>query len=463
MSADNHPLPPFDAWRWWQAWSETWWAGLDPAVAGSRLRERRLAQLIGHSMRESPFYRRRSPSARQLRDFQPVSKAELMENFDDWATDRRITLSQAQAFAGDPGRIGDRWLGDYLLWTSSGTSGEPGIFVQDAGSLAAYDAIDGQRLRGAASPFPSAAWIAAQRFAFVGATGGHFAGHVSLERARRLAFAMPTMVVRSFSVLQPLRDIAASLQAMQPTVLITYPSCAAALAQLRLDGELRLALAEVWVGGEQLSPLQRQLIHDAFDCPLRNNYGASEFYSIASECRHEQLHINDDWVILEPVDVHLRPVAVGVWSHSALLTNLANLCQPLLRYQLTDRVRFTGISCRCGSGFPVIEISGRADDTLLLRDTDRRPVALLPLALETAIEEGAGVTHFQLLCRAGPAMEVRFEPIVADPGQVFSRTCEVLTGFLARHGVRGVDIRYSEEAPLLKKGSGKLLRVLQLP
>lgn len=47
-----------------------------------------------------------------------------MGNFDDWATDRRITLPLAQAFLADPDRVADAWLGDYLLWTSSGTSGE---------------------------------------------------------------------------------------------------------------------------------------------------------------------------------------------------------------------------------------------------------------------------------------------------------------------------------------------------
>lgn len=96
-----------------------------------------------------------------------------MGNFDDWATDRRITLPLAQAFLADPDRVADAWLGDYLLWTSSGTSGEPGIFVQDTGSLAAFDAIDGRRLRGCSALSPAlGAWGLGQRFTFVGATGG---------------------------------------------------------------------------------------------------------------------------------------------------------------------------------------------------------------------------------------------------------------------------------------------------
>ena len=36
----------------------------------------------------------------------------------------------------DPERIGEPYLGRYLVWESSGSSGQPTIFVQDAHSAA---------------------------------------------------------------------------------------------------------------------------------------------------------------------------------------------------------------------------------------------------------------------------------------------------------------------------------------
>jgi phenylacetate-coenzyme A ligase PaaK-like adenylate-forming protein len=456
--------PPFDPWSWAQAWGETWWAGLDPAGTGRQLRERRLARLIDKALADSPFYRRRQPKAQQLTDFRPTRKGELMEAFDDWATDRRITRAAAQAFVDDPSLIASTWLGDYLLWTSSGTTGVPGLFVQDAASLAAYDAIDALRLRGHASrAAPWSLWGAGQRFAFVGATGGHFAGHVSLERLRRLmppALAPPVEVV---SALEPLPAIAARLMQTRPTVLISYPSAAAALARMQLDAELDLDLNEVWVGGEQLSAPQRQLISLAFGCPIRNNYGASEFYSIATECPLGHLHLNEDWVILEPVDECLRPVPMGCLSDSVLLTNLANLTQPLLRYQLSDRVRLIEPRCACGNAFRLIEVEGRADDTVRLAGEAGRPVTLLPLALETVVEEGARTTHFQLLCHADAVIEVRFQAVEPDAAAAFKRVRPVLLGFLSGHGVIGARVRHGHEAPMLRSGSGKLRRVLALP
>ena len=92
----------------------------------------------------------------------------------------------------------------------------------------------------------------------------------------------------------PLEQLARALQAFEPTVLITYPSCAAALAGLQGAGRLALRLAEVWCGGEQLSAGQRETVARAFGCPIRNNYGASEFFSIAWACGHDRLHLNDE-------------------------------------------------------------------------------------------------------------------------------------------------------------------------
>ena len=59
---------------------------------------------------------------------------------------------------------------------------------------------------------------------------------------------------------------------------------------------------------------------------------------IAFDCRYGNLHLNADWVILEPVDAALRPVPPGTPSHSTLLTNLANRVQPILRYDIGDSV-----------------------------------------------------------------------------------------------------------------------------
>ncbi len=461
-----HPLPPFDAWLWLRAWQETWLATLDPAGAGKRLRAQRLQQLIETALRDSPLYARRSPGARVLADFEPVGKTELMQHFDDWVTDRRITRSGVDALLGAGQGVANAWLGRYLVWTSSGTTGEPGIFVQDAASLAAYDAIDALRLRvGPGPPGTTPAlglWGLGRRFAYVGAIGGPYAGHVTVARLQRIVPALLAPQVHLLSVLDPLALVARRLQALQPDVLITYPSCAVALAERQARGTLQLHLSELWLGGEQLSAAQRDALRAAFGCTLRNSYGASEFYSIAFECGQGQLHVNDDWVILEGIDARQRPVPVGTFSHTTLLTNLANLTQPLLRYRLTDRVRFVAARCGCGSGFPVIEVEGRSDDALVLPARRGGSVTLLPLALETVIEEEAGITRFQLLRHADDAIEVRL-PLQGSHRRVaFDRCRLALLAYFERQGLAPPRVVFGRHAPVHQRGSGKLRRVIDL-
>ncbi len=460
-------------WLWSSTLGETYAAGLDPLGMGLRQRDARLAALLASALRDSPFYRRRRPGSShtlpRLEQLEPVEKAELMQHFDDWSTDRQIRRASVDAFLSEPAHLGDAYLGRYLVWTSSGTTGEPGIFVQDEQSLAVFDALDALRLHGSpTAALPWASWAGAPRYAFAGATGGHFAGVASIARLQRIAAAAPLLPwlapqLQTFSVQQPLARLGAELQAFGPTVLITYPSCADALAQAQAEGSMRLALSEVWVGGEQLSAEQRTRIRNAFGCRVHNNYGSSEFYAMAWECAEGCLHLNHDWLILEPVDRQLRPVGPGEVSHSVLLTNLANRTQPLLRYRLSDSLRFLPGGCACGSRFPAIEVQGRADHTLVLRDAQHREVKLLPLALATAIEEGAGVTRFQLLCTAPDRLELRFEPGQSDPDAAFGRARAALSAFLATHGLPGVRVLQGHAPPLRSGLSGKLHRVLLQP
>ncbi len=468
MSA--HASLPMNPWLWSQTLGETYAAGLDPVGVAGMQRDARLAQLLRTAFADSPFYLARRPGGASalppLEAVEPVGKAELMRHFDDWATDRQITRASVDEFLSDPERLADAYLGKYLVWTSSGTTGEPGIFVQDPLSLAAYDAIDALRLQDLGTPSMAwPAWGGAQRFAFVAATGGHFAGVASIERLRRIAASAPlllqwmTPVMQTFSVLQPMDELADALMNFAPTVLISYPSCADALALMQSEGRLKLALSQVWLGGEQLSDEQRERIRTAFSCTLRNNYGASECYAMACECPAGRLHLNHDWLILEPVDRQLRPVPPGEASDSVLLTNLANRTQPLIRYKLGDSVRVCTEGCSCGSGFPAIEVQGRADHTLVLHDTQRREVRLLPLALSTVIEEGALVTQFQLLCTSPNRLELRFEDAVSDPKAAFARAKKALAAFLAAQGLMHVRVEHGTAAPLRHPRSGKVERV----
>jgi phenylacetate-coenzyme A ligase PaaK-like adenylate-forming protein len=331
----------------------------------------RLASLL-RSARATARYARllegRDPGQVRLDELPPTGKSDLMGDFAAGVADPALDLSGVQAFCRDPGNVGERLLGRYWVWESSGSTGEPGIFVQDEMAMAVYDALEGTRRH---SP---RRWVrlwdpffVSERFALVGATGGHFASYVSLKRLMR---ANPLLAHwRSFTILQPVADLVAELDTFRPTLLATYPTAAAMLADEALAGRMTAQPQEIWTGGETLTPAQRSHIESAWHAPLRNSYGASEFLPIAWECAHGRLHVNADWVILEPVDAALQPVAPGTPSHTTLLTNLANHLQPLIRFDIGDRIVLDGETCPCGSALPVVTVQGRCDDAIDRKST----------------------------------------------------------------------------------------------
>jgi phenylacetate-coenzyme A ligase PaaK-like adenylate-forming protein len=461
------PQPPVDAWLSGTVAVDIAMASQASADALASLRTQRLAHLLASAARRSPLYRHvlkgRDPGDWRLEDLPVFHKTELMQHFDEWVAHPGIRLEAVQHFIADRGRIAEPFMGRYTVWESSGSTGEPAVFVEDAAAMAVYDALEALR-RPVLRPLQQwlDPWRLGDRIAFVGATGGHFASTVSIERLRRLNPVLAGRL-RGISFMQPVEHILEALHAFAPTVIATYPTCAVLLAEERMEGRLRLPLHEMWTGGEDLSAAKREFVKRAFGCPVSNSYGASEFLPLASECEQGHLHLNSDWVILESVDAQGRSVPPGETGATTLLTNLANHVQPLIRYDLGDRITVHATPCACGSQLPVIEVQGRSDDTLRLGRAGSGSVRVLPLALSTTLEEDAGLFDFQLV-QEGPCELLLLTGLRgAEADVALERAHRVLGEFLKSQGAVGVHIRCRSGEAGKAGRSGKVQRVVACP
>ena len=457
------PLP-FDPWIATSVAADVATTKQAGAKALAERQQRRLAALIASALHRSPFYRHllkgAGPHGLRLADMPIVHKAELMHRFDEWCADPAIRLDAVRRFVADAANVGRAFLDRYVVFESSGSTGEPAFFVQDAASMAVYDALEALRkpdlapLRHLLDP-----WGLSDRIVFVGAVGAHFASTVSLERIRLLN-PMLAATLSSVSFLQPIERVVAALREIAPNVVATYPSAAVLLADESLAGRLSIKPREIWTGGETLSAAMRSHVERAFGCRVVNSYGASEFLSLACECAHGSLHLNSDWAILEPVDEHGRPAPAGSFGATTLLTNLANHVQPLIRYDLGDQVAVHAEACPCGSPLPVIEVRGRSDDTLHIRARSGDELQLLPLALSTVIEEGADLYDFQLVQRGPSELSLSTAGHGAEASRSVQRARSVLAAFLHDQGAADVDIQcHCGRAPRVER-SGKRQRVI---
>ena len=98
------------------------------------------------------FARTRSPVYRALYEglpadvsdlhhLPPVTKRLVMAGFDRWVTDPRVTRAGVEAFMADEHRVGQRYLGRYAVWSSSGVTGVRGIFLHDQDAVTLYRAL----------------------------------------------------------------------------------------------------------------------------------------------------------------------------------------------------------------------------------------------------------------------------------------------------------------------------------
>ena len=435
----------------------------------ARRREARLAAIVTHARTSSPFYRHLyrdvAPAGPSdgvvLAELPPVTKQELMANFDDWVTDPAVTRAGVEAFIADPSLVGTPFLDRYFVCTTSGTTGHPGIFVHDPRSLAVSQSFVLRIDLAWLSPAELLAMARrGLRWAAVVGTGGHYAGAGWVQwqrrrgRWRRRAF-------RAFPVQQPLARLVAALNDYDPSAVTGYPSALALLAEEQLAGRLRLKPVVVELAGESCGPDVRARIAEAFGGAVHDAYAASEFTPLAFDCARGWLHVNSDWAILEPVGADYQPTPPGELSHTVLLTNLANRVQPIIRYDLGDSVLAKAGLCGCGSPLPAIRVAGRRDDVLRLRAADGTTVRVLPLAIGSVVDGTPGLHRSQLV-QTGPAtLRLRIEPEPgANAAAVWGVVSSKLLNYLAGLELGNVDVVHADEPPEQSGLSGKFRQVI---
>jgi phenylacetate-coenzyme A ligase PaaK-like adenylate-forming protein len=367
-----------------------------------------------------------------------------------------------QAFLDDPGNIGRDFLDRYVVCTTSGATGIPAILLHDHTALAVYNVLGYVRSLPVAFLSARRVWAMLRgraRLAAVFVTQGHFLGNTMMaRRVRKLPWRSRTQ--RIFSALTPLDELVADLNEFQPVVLGGYPSALEILAHEQEAGRLRIHPVLITAAGETLTPQKRQLIGKAFGCRVGNYYGSSEAIGLTFECAAQRLHVNSDWYILEAVDEHDRPVPPGHRSDGVLVTNLANRIQPLIRYQMGDRVTIDAESCSCGSPFPRIDVVGRTDDILNFTTPQGESIVVQPLAIAAVAEETPGVASCQLIQRTPWTLTVRVTIENGNDEQaVWALLRNRLKAFLSEHGATTITIERADEPPALHPRSGKFRQV----
>jgi putative adenylate-forming enzyme len=415
---------------------------------------RELAALRAFAADRSPFYRRFHAGLQRapLGELPVLTKATLMDNFDQLATDPAVRLADLQAYL-DALHGNERFAGRYWVSATSGSSGRKSIIPTNAHEWAMIIASYGRANEWAgirADPLHRVS------MAVVSST-------TAWHQSSRVAATVrsPFIVSERLDAASPLPDIVARLGDLQPDVLVAYASMIRALADEQIAGRLRIAPRGVNSSSEVLTAEARAMATRAWHVPPFNVYAATETGGIAAECGHHQgMHLFEDLVIPEVVDEDYRPVPPGQTGVRLLVTVLFSRTVPLIRYEMTDRVTPATQPCPCGLPFRLLDaIEGRTDDVLLLPTSDGRRVRVHPVVFHQVLD---------LLDAAGwqvRQQQDHLHVLVAGPGTGFDPTAtqRAVQDALTAAGACPPVIRVSVVDAIPAGAAGKRPLVVVLP
>jgi phenylacetate-coenzyme A ligase PaaK-like adenylate-forming protein len=356
---------------------------------------RRLAEVVGHAVTESRFYRERYAGLDvgdpvDLDRLPVVDKATVMDHFDELVTDPRLTLAAVEAHLDGLDRD-ELLLGRYRAMATGGSTGRKGVFVADRDEWRTYLAgfFRWNHYVGLRPRLPRRVRVAS----------------IAAARPLHMTYRMATSIdlglyrVLRLEATAPPAAMVEALNRHQPEFLYAYGSVLGLLATEQLEGRLRIRPAIIASSGETHTGELRDAVRAAWGSSSFELYAMTEAGILGSHCdRHTGIHLFEDQAVVEVVDEGGRPVLAGQTGHKLLVTNLVTRTQPLLRYEVSDMVAMAPEPCPCGRPFRLLRaVEGRNDDILHLAAAAGGTVPIHPLALRGALAGIPGLTQYKVV------------------------------------------------------------------
>lgn len=418
-----------------------------------KVQQKRLRELVAYAKDNSPYFARLYadvPEDFTLTDLPVTQKKTLMENYDDWVTDRNIHMQDVLDYVGrDALEDQSLFFGQYTALCTSGSTGTPLPMVRDDHRNKIHGQLVAQRLIGNANM--EYLDISKHRRASI----IHLANGASSYGAfLRMKAAHPDCAdnLLGVSALDSIDNIVRKLNDFQPESMAGYPSAVVQLAIEQLKGNLHLNLKHLATSAELLSEKNYLLLKEAFKCTVANNYCMTEGGEIAMthDCPH--LHINEDWIIVEPVDKNMQPLGESEeWSEGILVTDLSNYVQPIIRYYVGDVIRIKREPLDCCS-LPRMEIRGRSYDTFTICGK-----SFTTIGIDSKAELWKGLIKYQFVQHDDKTLEVRgICSAQSDPAQVMEGLCQLMRTYFVEQDCPDIKIIWSTETFIPNKRGGKV-------
>ncbi len=406
------------------------------------LQEKKLRKLLRHAYTQSPFYRKsfqekgiteENIDSLPLDIFPTLNKSTFLENFGEIVTSEDLKQEDLRLFDEDPSNEGRTFRDRYHLVHSSGSTGTPRYFVYDE---EAWDQMLLGIIRAALwdLSIPGMVRLLSKgiRILYIAAVKGRYGGAMAVGggvdglKGKRLFIDVNT----------PLHEWEGKIDEFNPNIIIGYPSALKILAELTEKGDVALDAARVISCGEPLSPGMRRFFEKVFCDRVVNVYGASESLALGVEIDStDGMYLFDDLNIIE------------VEEDKIYLTSLYNFTQPLIRYEISDKLVLQDEPrSKAGPFTRAHVLLSRNEDILWFECGNRHRDFLHPLAIEGFCLEG--LIDFQFRQTGKDSFEMLAQvPDVDKRPAVEAEMKAQMEGILREKGLNYVDfsLRFIDE------------------
>lgn len=340
-----------------------------------KMQREKVYQILHYAYDHSDYYRTKFLQAgiakmtidnTPISEFPTIDKQEFMNHFDELVTVDDMKQHDLRSFDEEKdlkGTFSDK----YHVVHSSGSSGQPCYFIYDDH---AWNYMLLGILRGAL--WDMSMWDILKllwktpRIVYIAATDGRYGGAMAVGSGIEGVHAKQL----SLDIKQPLNEWIEQIEKFAPNLVIGYSSAIKILAEQVDAGKVQVQIERIITCGEPLNASLRAYLKQVFHCDVVNFYGASESLALGVEIHAEEgMYLFDDMNYIE------------VENGTMYLTSLYNYAQPLIRYELSDRLIWDTSDAR----YPFSKIknlAGRKEDLMWFQNEQGVKEFLHPLAIE---------------------------------------------------------------------------------
>ena len=332
----------------------------------------RFAQLITHSQEQSPFYQSRYQSIETPENIDHIDKLPILtkEDLKEHLSDIH-TINRSDAVTSQTG----------------GTTGTPiEVYFSKENVQERFAMLDNFREKAGYKLGKRTAWF----------SGKHIVFEKDLKKQRfwKTDNFYNVRYYSTFHIQQKnIPSYLGNLIGYKPEYLIGFTSSIVELATYGLNNDITFPeglVKAVFPTAETLDEDARKNIETFFQCPVYNQYAASEGAPFIFECKEGNLHLELQSGVFEVLDDNDKPADTG----RLVITSFTTYGTPLIRYDIGDRVTLDiHGTCSCINKNPLVKtILGRDKDFVLSEETGVIYVA----NIANAVKGVSGIIRFQI-------------------------------------------------------------------